>query len=229
LLIGAEGLHSQVRALTVGEVARRFTGTTCWRLVTQNPGVTSALEAWGGPARVGLVPLRGERVYAYLVLEAPARAGAPGFPQAFKARFGHFGGVVGRFIEALQEAPPLHHDLEELDAPAWGAGRVLLLGDAAHAMTPNQGQGAGMAIEDAVALAQALRPGADGALERYVALRHARVRRMQLDSRRIGRVAHWSNPAGTFVRDALLQLTPARTATAQYRRGVLPGLRLLER
>jgi 2-polyprenyl-6-methoxyphenol hydroxylase-like FAD-dependent oxidoreductase len=61
-----------------------------------------------------------------------------------------------------------------------GEARALVLGDAAQAMTPNQGRGAAMAIADARALALALRPGTDGALRRYVAMRGRRVRRVQL-------------------------------------------------
>jgi 2-polyprenyl-6-methoxyphenol hydroxylase-like FAD-dependent oxidoreductase len=104
---------------------------------------------------------------------------------------------------------------------------VLLLGDAAHSMTPNQGQGAAMAIEDAFALTTALAPGAEGALERYRELRHARVRRMQLDSRRLGELAHWQHPVGCALRNALLRALPRSLGDAQFRRVVEPGLALL--
>jgi 2-polyprenyl-6-methoxyphenol hydroxylase-like FAD-dependent oxidoreductase len=103
---------------------------------------------------------------------------------------------------------------------------VLLLGDAAHAMTPNQGQGAAMAIEDAVGLERALRAGAEGALDRYVELRHDRVRRVQLDSRRIGEVAHWQSGLARWMRDGLLRLVPDRVTSAQLERLVAPGVAL---
>jgi 2-polyprenyl-6-methoxyphenol hydroxylase-like FAD-dependent oxidoreductase len=104
---------------------------------------------------------------------------------------------------------------------------VLLLGDAAHGMTPNQGQGAAMAIEDALALVQVLAFGVEGALERYRSLRHARVRQVQLDSRRLGHVAHWRTPFICWVRDGLLRALPESAGRAQYRRVVDPGLALL--
>jgi len=152
------------------------------------------MEAWGGRARVGLVPLRDGLLYYYLVLTAPRRAPAPSWPTEFRQVFSGFEPRVMRLLECLTAAPPLHHDLEELDRPVWGRGRVLLLGDAAHAMTPNQGQGAAMAIEDTLALARILDVGAERALERYQTLRAKRVRAVQLRSRRLGAVAHWHGP-----------------------------------
>ena len=139
---------------------------------------------------------------------------------------GFAGEVHDVLLRALEDLPPLHHDLEELEAPLWGRGRVVLLGDAAHAMTPNQGQGAAMAIEDAVGLERSLRDGASGALERYVALRHARVRRVQLDSRRFGEVAHWQSPMARWMRDSLLRIVPERVTSAQIERLVAPGVAL---
>lgn len=226
LVIGADGLRSRVREATVGAVAVRYSGVTCWRGVIANPGVTDASEAWGGAARVGLVPLAADQLYYFLVLTAPRRAPTLAWPDGFAAAFGHFGGDVARVLAALPAAPPLHHDLDELDRPTWGRERVWLLGDAAHAMTPNQGQGAAMAIEDALAVALALRPGFAGAHARYVAMRHARVRKVQLDSRRLGGVAHWRNPAARALRDGLLRLLPDALARAQYRQLIRPGLAL---
>ncbi len=227
LLVGADGLHSKVRERVLGPQRLRYSGVTCWRGLVKNPGFTHAVEAWGGDARIGVVPLPEEQVYYYLVLSAPERAPALDWPAGFRAAFGHFRGGIQKLFDVLHEAPPLHHDLAELDAPVWGRGRVLLLGDAAHAMTPNQGQGAAMAIEDAFALAQALRLGSDGALERYTERRHARVRKVQLESRRIGAIAHWQNPLARTMRDGLMRLLPASAGDKQYMNIVEPGLALV--
>ncbi len=227
LVVGADGLHSSVRERVMGPQPIRYSGVTCWRGLSNNPGFTRAIEAWGGDARVGVVPLLGDQLYYFLVLSAPRRAPTLEWPSGFRAAFGHFGGGIEQLFDVLPEAPPLHHDLEELEAPVWGRGRVFLLGDAAHAMTPNQGQGAAMAIEDALAVAQALEPGIDGAFERYVTCRHARVRKVQLDSRRLGEVAHWRNPVARSVRDGLMRLLPASVGDKQYRSIVEPGLALL--
>ena len=229
LAIGADGLRSRVREATVGATALRYSGVTCWRGVMVNPGITEAIEAWGGAARIGVVPLRDDQLYYFLVLTAPPRAPALAWPDGFAAAFGHIGGDAGRVLAGLTAAPPLHHDLEELERPVWGGDRVWLLGDAAHAMTPNQGQGAAMAIEDALSLAIALDGGASGALERYTADRHRRVRSIQLLSRRIGQVGHLpTRLLRRIARDLVAAVSPL-VGPRQYRALVGPGIALVWR
>lgn len=229
LVIAADGLRSRVREQVMGGSHYRYSGMTCYRGLVRNPGIARAIEAWGGAARVGVVPLANDQLYYFLVLSAPARAPALRFPDGFRERFGQFRGEVARLFDVMDEAPPLHHDLDELQAPVWGVPRVLLLGDAAHALTPNQGQGAAMAIEDALAVTTALDAGIEGALARYRTARHARVRAVQLDSRRLGQVAHVRQPLLASLRDAALRLVPRALADAQYRRIVQPGLELVQR
>ncbi|MFJ9701997.1 FAD-dependent monooxygenase [Streptomyces fradiae] len=228
LVVGADGIRSTVRAHAAARPpALRHSGVTCWRGLTGNPGVTSAVESWGPGTKTGLVPLPDGRLYYFLVRPAPRRAPAPAWPDAFRRAFAHHRGVPARLLDGLDGPPPLHHDLEELDAPVWGRGRVLLLGDAAHAMTPNLGQGAAMAIEDAYALALALRAGADGAADRYRALRHRRVRAVQLASRHAGYVTRWRNPLAGAVREAAVRHMPAALQDRQYRGLVEPALALV--
>jgi 2-heptyl-3-hydroxy-4(1H)-quinolone synthase len=228
LVVGADGLRSAVRRALEGELALRYSGTTCWRDVVKNPGLEAPIEAWGGAARVGAVPLTQGRLYVFLVLTAPRRAPTLSWPDGFRAAFGHFRGPLAGVLDAFERAPALHHDLEELDAPRWGRGRVALLGDAAHAMTPNQGQGAAMAIEDAWVLAEeASRPDAGDLVARYAQRRQARVRTVQLDSRRLGEVAHWQSGVGCAVRNALLKALPNSLGRRQLEQLVRPGLDLV--
>ena len=99
----------------------------------------------------------------------------------------------------------------------WHRGRVVLLGDAAHPMTPNLGQGACQAIEDAAVLAEAL--PADGdvgeALTRYEQRRIARANGIVLGARRFGQVAQWRHPVAVWLRNTAMQLTPASVAARQ--------------
>lgn len=96
-------------------------------------------------------------------------------------------------------------------------------------MTPNQGQGAAMAIEDALALRIALEAGIEGASERYIDARHKRVRSVQFDSRRLGKAAHIGNPVGMWLRNSALRFMPKAASDAQYHRIVQPGIDLVQR
>jgi len=95
---------------------------------------------------------------------------------------------------------------------AWGTGRVTLLGDAAHPMTPNLGQGACQAIEDAVVLARAMTGTADvaAAFRGYEAARMPRTRAIVTSSRQMGAMAQWSNPAAIRLRNTLMALLAPR-------------------
>jgi len=224
-VVAADGLRSAVRTMVGGPGRLRYSHNTCWRGIVELDSLGSgAVEAWGDGSRVGVVPVGGDRAYYYLVRVAPAGAAPPASIAGLKAVFAGYAGVSGRLVDALTEWPPLHHDLFELDQPYWGRGRVLLLGDAAHAMTPNQGQGAAMAIEDSVAVAGALRPGPDAALERYRAARGRRVRQAQLASRRIGLLANLRGPGVATARDALARLAPPNSTTSMMRRLIAAGL-----
>jgi 2-polyprenyl-6-methoxyphenol hydroxylase-like FAD-dependent oxidoreductase len=171
-----------------------------------------------------VVPIGDGQVYYYLVRVSPVDAEPPRSGAQVRSFFAGHGGTAGRLVDALREMPPLHHDLFELERPFWGQGRVLLLGDAAHAMTPNQGQGAAMAIEDALAVAAALRTGGDGVLERYRSSRHRRVRAVQLTSRRIGMVANLRGPGVARVREVAMRLSPPNAATTMIRRLIRAGM-----
>jgi len=226
VLIGADGIYSEVRqAVTGGKGMVHYSGQTCWRGICPNPGITEVQEYWGGATRIGVVALKGNRIYVFLV-----KACASGVPRehslaAIRSEFAKFADPVPAVLDSLDGTHLLHHDLEELARPIWGRGKALLIGDAAHAMTPNLGQGAGMAIEDAVVLPQVM-GSADpaGALKR---IRHERVSQLQRSSRLLGKLAHWQRPWACELRNAFLRAVPQRMSDSGYQRMIEGGLRLM--
>ena len=223
LVIGADGLRSVVRSQRVGEAVFRYSGETCWRAVVPDCRVDRVTETWGVGMRMGIVPLTDYRVYGFLTSVSPPDAATPPWEQ-MSARYAALGGDCPMVIGKMNAEMLIHHDLRELEAPLWGKDKYWLLGDAAHGMTPNQGQGASMAIEDAVVLTRIVTQG--GTLSDYVAARHNRVRKIQLDSRRFGQVASWTNPLARWARDLLLRSTPLSTTATMYRDLVEPGIAL---
>ena len=128
-------------------------------------------------------------------------------------------------IEATPETAILRHDI--FDRPPtkrWGLGRVTLLGDAAHATTPNLGQGACLALEDAVVLARRLGRGGESdvpaVLRAYEAERQPRAAAITRRSRQLGWIGQRENALARFVRDNLMRLVPQSVMTRAYESNV---------
>jgi 2-heptyl-3-hydroxy-4(1H)-quinolone synthase len=217
-VVGADGIRSRVRDLVWGPNEPAYAGYTCWRWTGRVPdGVPELVEMWGAGARVGLVPLPEDDVYAFFVANAPRYT--PLDPAQRRAsfvrhRFRAFGGAVPRVLAALGDDSTelAHHDIEEVVQKPWVKGRVALAGDAAHAMTPNLGQGAAMAIEDVSVLAHLLAGEHDttAALAAYEARRRPRVDDIQRRSRTFGAIAQWQAPLAVWARNTALRHTPER-------------------
>jgi 2-polyprenyl-6-methoxyphenol hydroxylase-like FAD-dependent oxidoreductase len=219
LLVGADGLRSAVRALVFGANPPRYSGYTCWRFVTavERP-LPRAVEMWGRGQRLGLVPLADRRVYGFAVANAPPGTREPdaGSAARLRERFARFGGDAPAVLGSIErDEQVIHNDLEEVVQAPWWRGRVVLLGDAAHASTPNMGQGAAMALEDVAVLAELLvekRP-LDPTLAAWAARRMPRARWVQDQSRRIGRIGQLEHPLACALRNLVLRAVPDAAAT----------------
>jgi 2-polyprenyl-6-methoxyphenol hydroxylase-like FAD-dependent oxidoreductase len=238
LVVGADGIYSSVRSLVMGSDAPPvvYAGYTCWRVVAANRiGLEESVEMWGRGARIGLVPLARDQIYSFLVADEPSGGRDPEGSdriEILRRRFGAFGGPADRFFGSLSsDAFVMRHDIDQLARPVLGRGRAALIGDASHAMTPNLGQGAAQGIEDALALAMALRVTDDDreAVREYEKLRAARVRHVQRRSRRIGAVGQWSNPLACALRNALVRATPTRVTMRSIEAILRPGVELAAR
>jgi len=225
LLIGADGLHSTVRARMLGDGEPPYSGYTCWRGVTEGePALEENTETWGRGRRFGTVPIERGRVYWFATLNTPA--GGRDEPGRVRSRlqeiFAGWHPPVADVLAATPEEAILRNDiLHRLPASRWVEGRTALLGDAAHLMTPNLGQGACQAIEDAVILADCLTRDADpAALLQYQARRKARVDAVVLAALRLGRLAQMESAPARWLRDRLLTLTPASVTRRQLVRSI---------
>ncbi|KOV11079.1 monooxygenase [Streptomyces sp. XY431] len=222
LVVAADGIRSATRDLLFpGHPGPRYSGFTSWRTIVTPAGRPEAVgEVWGRGQLAGVVPLADGRVYVYGAALAPAGArAADGDEKAeLLRRFGTWCAPVPQLLALAEPGRVLRHDVWDLadPLPAHHLGRVALLGDAAHAMCPFQGQGACQAIEDAVVLAAPLTPSADPAatLPAYTAARLPRTTGIVAGSRRIGDLVALRTPAAAFLRDTALTLAgllPART------------------
>lgn len=229
IVIGADGLNSRLRAHLVGQAPPRYAGYYCWRGV----GPLSSFqpdwggEYWGRGRRFGGCGIDGGRLYWFAVAQGPADGHDPeGAWAAALAAVADFPPEVREAVAATDPAAVFRTDLADRDPiTTWGAGAMTLLGDAAHPMTPNLGQGACQAIEDAVVLGAAVwRTGASpAALRDYERRRQPRANATVLAARQIGEVAQWSHPVSGAVRDAAARLTPASVLQRQLRRGWVGG------
>ena len=227
VLIAADGIRSTVRSALFGSSDPIYRGYTVWRGVASYegdaivPGANS--ETWGVGKRFGLLRVGPTKFTWYAAANVPA---------------GHVDGPQGRKRELLAAFSDWHEPIPELIAATpeeeirkngvydvaplrlWGKGRVMLLGDAAHACTPNLGQGGGMALEDAAVLAKCIanESSAVVALRRYEDLRRQRTRHIQQRSRLMGAIGQWENRVFVAGRRVVTGLLPARLFEYNLRR-----------
>jgi 2-polyprenyl-6-methoxyphenol hydroxylase-like FAD-dependent oxidoreductase len=220
LLIGADGIRSLVRAGLFRDGDPVYSGYGAFRgIVTFNPRRIRAGEYWGHGARLGLLPMSKGRVYWFATYNGPPgqRLAQAEAYAMLCARFRGWAAPIPELIAATDPARILQNDIADRPPlPHWSSGRVTLLGDAAHPTTPNLGQGACQALEDAVVLADALQqhPDIPTALRHYERLRIPRTRMVVQQSRMIGMIGQWSNPLACRLRNRVFRtfIAPSRAA-----------------
>ncbi|MFD0071486.1 FAD-dependent monooxygenase [Streptomyces sp. NPDC127166] len=218
LVVAADGVNSTLRTLLLpGHPGPAYSGSTVLRAITDTPVplATDFELTWGRGAEFGHIAFADGRAEWHAVLNSPAGVRHPDPLGVLRRRFRDWHEPIPALLAATRPEAVLHHDIHELATPlpTFVAGRVALLGDAAHAMTPNLGQGACQALEDAVSLAAALAtaPGLDTALARYDAERRPRSQSVARAARQAGRMGQQlSHPLTVSVRNAALRVAPDR-------------------
>ena len=217
LVVGADGIHSVVRRVILGpEAAPDYAGYVGWRAVVDYDDDLVRgrfAESWGRGDRFGLVPIGGNRLYWFVSERMPKPdVDRPGVKDKLARTFADWHEPIPAVIEETPEDAISGTGIfDRKPVRSWSRGRMTLLGDAAHPMTPNLGQGAGQALEDAVVLAASLRDAEtpEAALAAYEQERIRRTSPIVTRSRQLGRVAHAGGRVAP-VRDALFRLIPKR-------------------
>jgi 2-polyprenyl-6-methoxyphenol hydroxylase-like FAD-dependent oxidoreductase len=217
VVVGADGLHSVVRAQLFDAHPPRYRGYTAWRGVARPgavAGVDQSSEFWGRGERFGVLPARDGRVAWYASANEPAGSvDTAGAMATLLKRFGEWTAPIPAVLAATPEDTIVKNDV--YDRPPtrrWVVGRAALLGDAAHPMAPDLAQGGCQAIVDAWALADSLAGSDDvaNALRDYQRRRWRTAAVATLFARSLGQVGQWRHPVACWVRAGALSATPLR-------------------
>lgn len=210
VVVAADGIFSRTRATLFGDAYRaRYTGVTAWRGWIDNRPTDTLTETWGPGTKVGITPQEGGRTNWYATAVAPERSFTPGRELSRLGElFGSWRGPVSDLLPAIAEDGILRHDLYVVPRlPSYTRSTVALIGDAAHAMTPDLGRGACEALVDAVALAECLRaaPTVAEGLRAYDRRRRRTTQRLASAAAAASRLTRWNRRL--WLRDALLKVS----------------------
>lgn len=223
LVVGADGMRSAVRSALFPTVRPVYSGFSSWRaLTTRTAGETTLRQYWGPRAEFGIMPVSESETYWYGYVAMPERTRIADELGAARRRFDGWAEPVQRILAATEPAAVLRHDVYHLPGglPRYHAGRVLMIGDAAHGFLPTMGQGVATALEDGLCVGLLVgSPVAAGgrlgaALAGFDRDRRPRCRglgRASVLSAHIG--AHLGGGLRQRVRNALMRFAPAGAIT----------------
>lgn len=214
-VIVADGIHSAIRKKLIPDSLPRYSGYTCWRGIAENKWNIKqiAVETWGAEGRFGYVPIGDNKVYWFACKNAPAK------DERMKAwtihelrkNFQAFAKPIPAMLENTPADELIWSDIVDLQPlHQFAFGKLALIGDAAHATTPNLGQGACMGMEDAWVVAEELMQNNDVtiAFKNFEQKRVSRTHFIVNTSSRLGKLAQLENGFLIKLRNAALRVTP---------------------
>lgn len=220
LVIGADGIRSSVRRMVFGDALQpRFRGQAVWRAVLDRPPELRKYHLFYGPrTKAGIDPVSGSKLYVLCVQNVPDATRPPqeSLPELLRELLAEYGSPLAELVPRIRDPAAVdYRPLETILVPRpWYRDRVVLIGDAAHAMTPHLASGAGMAIEDGIVLSEELATGAPvlTALERFMERRWHRCRTVVENS---ARISEWERAPGSAGGDAAALTAESMALLAQ--------------
>lgn len=212
-VLGADGVNSAIRQLFLPKSRSRYAGYWCWRGVVKATGknLHKSIETWGTKGRFGITPLTGNRIYWYACINSDLRDGVPEFGlKDLCKRFRDYHELIPEILNLTDKNDLISNPIVDIKPISnYHFDRVLLLGDAAHATTPNMGQGACMAVEDLAVLQDELRRNDwHTACKNFEKRRLKRTHYITKTSRIAGQIAQFENKDLVSLRNYLLRNIP---------------------
>ncbi len=217
LIAGADGMYSQMRTYCSGATSPRYVGYAGWSFVVPNEcgfPRRNVINQLGKGRRFGVIPVGNNQLYCWASTQAPRRD--PTLRtldyRGVQTLMANMGGFIPAILNSIRPDTPLYlGDAEDIEIEQWYRNSIVLMGDAAHAITPNLGMGASMAIEDAWVVTQCLKRygSVPDALLAYQLRRKTRVRQVHKFSHLAGSVGQWKSTPARLFRNQTLGMLPS--------------------
>lgn len=214
-LIAADGINSVIRQQLLKDSAPRYAGYACWRAIVEDKSYFSkkSIETWGPNGRFGLTPLINNQIYWYACVNAPLKSDIYNYTlEDIKKQFKDYSGQIRNTLQKTKQEDIITTPIMDIKPISnYSFNRVLLMGDAAHATTPNMGQGACMAVEDVCVLYDELIKNETDILRAFEGYNRRRLKRTHyiIDTSRLaGKVAQWDNKFLMNIRNFVFRKLP---------------------
>ncbi|GGE90901.1 2-polyprenyl-6-methoxyphenol hydroxylase [Chishuiella changwenlii] len=214
-LIAADGINSIIRQQLLKDSTPRYAGYVCWRAIVEDKTYFSkkSIETWGPNGRFGLTPLINNQIYWYACVNTPLKSEVYNYTlQDIKNQFKDYSGQIRNTLQKTKQEDIITTPIMDIKPISnYAFNRVLLIGDAAHATTPNMGQGACMAVEDVCVLYDELIKNETDILRAFEGYNRRRLKRTHyiIDTSRLaGKVAQWDNKFLMGVRNFIFRKLP---------------------